>query len=117
MIATINQIEWGSSDVERLKEFVSALFGWVFAPLAPGYYFYRGADGPGIALMQNERCQAGGTPNVYVRVASIAECLAKAPALGGGVAVPETPIPGMGSFAFIKAPDGNLIGLHQLETL
>lgn len=115
MIPVINQIEWGSSEAERLKDFVSALFGWEFTPLMPGYYFYRGADGPGIAVMQNERCQAGGTPNVYVRVASIAECLTQARALGGDVAVPETPIPGMGSFAFVKAPDGNLIGLHQLE--
>jgi len=114
MIPSINQIEWGSSDVEGLKNFVAALFGWEFATLMPGYYFYRGADGPGIGLMQNERCEAGGTPNVYVRVASIADCLAKAQALGGSVAVPETPIPGLGSFAFVKAPDGNLIGLHQL---
>jgi predicted enzyme related to lactoylglutathione lyase len=37
----------------------------------------------------------------------------KAQALGGGVAVPKTTIPDMGSFVFVKAPDGNLIGLHE----
>ncbi len=115
MSSTINQIEWGSADVERLKAFVSALFGWEFAPLVPGYYFYRPAEGPGIGLMQNPQCQAGGTPNVYIKVASIRDCLEKTQALGGSVAVPETPLPGLGSFAFVKAPDGNLIGLHQLS--
>jgi predicted enzyme related to lactoylglutathione lyase len=40
-------------------------------------------------------------------------CFEKAKALGGEVAVPKTTIPGMGSFAFVKAPDGNLIGLFE----
>lgn len=57
----------------------------------------------------------GGTPNVYIEVASIDACLEQAQLLGGGVAVPKTKVPGMGSFAFVKAPDGNLIGLHEIN--
>jgi len=42
------------------------------------------------------------------------EILAKGQKLGGVVAVPKTVIAGgMGAFAFVKAPDGNLIGLHE----
>jgi predicted enzyme related to lactoylglutathione lyase len=57
---------------------------------------------------------AGGTPNVYLTVKSLDDTLAKAQKLGGTVAVPKTVIAGdMGAFAFVKAPDGNLIGLHE----
>jgi hypothetical protein len=39
--------------------------------------------------------------------------MAQGQRLGGGLAVPRTVVPGSGSFAFLKAPDGNLIGLFE----
>jgi len=115
-LPVIHQVEWGSGDVEVLKTFLTALFGWEFTLPMPGYvyYFCRLPEGPGVGLFQNPQAQPGGTPNVSVKVASIPVMLEKAQALGGTIAVPQTPLPG-GSFAFIKAPEGNLIGLHQLD--
>ncbi len=57
--------------------------------------------------------RAGGSPNVSVRVADLDAILVKAETLGGKVVVPKTPM-GAGAFAFIAAPDGNLIGLQML---
>jgi len=45
-------------------------------------------------------------------VVSIDACFEKAKALGGEAAVPRTSM-GIGSFAFVKAPDGNLMGLFE----
>lgn len=71
-------------------------------------YFFTDAKqtGVGVGINKNDRAQiGGGTPNVYIDVKSSDEALAKAQSLGGSIAVPETFIPDMGSFAFIKAPD------------
>jgi predicted enzyme related to lactoylglutathione lyase len=52
-------------------------------------------------------------PTVYVAVASIEQTLKKVTAGGGQVVTPKTPIPGMGAFARIADPEGNVIGLFE----
>ena len=78
-------------------------------------FYTPGGDGVSIGINQDtDGATAGGSPNVYISVKSIDETLAKAQKLGGSVAVPKEILPGdMGAFAFIKEPDGNLIGLHE----
>ena len=112
---TITHVEWATTQLPQLKDFLTGLFGWEFQPFGEGYFHYNAPDGGvSIGLMHNERAQmAGGTPNVYIDVASIEACFEKAKALGGEVVVPKTSIPGMGSFGFVGAPDGNLIGLFE----
>lgn len=102
---------------EALTRFYGQLFGWSFqkAPMdGPAYWLAdTGADGPGIngAIMQrmNER-----QPMVnYVNVPDIDAALAKATELGAQVALPNTPIPGVGAIAVIVDPEGNCCGLWQ----
>lgn len=109
----ITHIEWATTSLEQLRDFCANLFGWEFQAFGEGYYTYNPPGGVSVGLMHNDRAHPGGTPNVYIKVESIDACVEKAQALGGGVAVPKTTIPDMGSFAFVKAPDGNLIGLHE----
>lgn len=112
----ITHVEWATARLEQTKAFLTGLFGWEFQPFGEGYYSYNPPGGVSVGLMQDQHgAHSGGTPNVYIEVASIEAYLEQAQLLGGGVAVPKTNVPGMGSFAFVKAPDGNLIGLHEIN--
>lgn len=113
-IPFVCHVEWASKDPGALEKFLTELFGWQFQTFAPSYWMYLPADDSiSVGIMQSEHAQAGGTPNVSIRVMDMDTALAKAEALGGAVAVPKTMM-GSGAFACVAAPDGNLIGLQQL---
>jgi predicted enzyme related to lactoylglutathione lyase len=102
---------------EALTKFYSDLFGWKFnkAPMpGPEYWLCdTGSDGPGIngAIMQRQDPQQ---PMVnYVDVPSVDAAIEKATTLGGKVALPKTPIPGVGAVAAIIDPQGNICGLWE----
>lgn len=107
-------VEWGTPDPNSLQTFLTGLFGWEFQALAPGYLIYMPADGGvSVGINQSDQMRAGGSPNASVRVLDIDAMLAKAEELGGKIAVPKTEMGG-GAFAFISAPDGNIIGLQKI---
>lgn len=100
-----------------LTQFYTSLFGWKFekAPMpGPEYWLCdTGSNGPGIngAVMQRQNPQQ---PLVnYVDVESIDASIEKAKSLGAQVALPNTPIPGVGAIAVIVDPEGNACGLWQ----
>ena len=100
-----------------LTKFYGDLFGWTFhkADLpGPEYWLCdTGSENPGIngAVMQRQHPQQPWTN--YVDVANIDASIEKATALGGKVALPKTPIPGVGAVAAIMDPDGNICGLWE----
>jgi hypothetical protein len=49
----------------------------------------------------------------YVDVPSIDAAITKAPSLGAQVALPKTPVPGVGAYAAIIDPQGNNCGLWE----
>ena len=49
----------------------------------------------------------------YVDVASVDASIEKATALGATVALPKTPVPGIGAIAAIIDPQGNIFGLFE----
>lgn len=107
-------VEWGTPAPTVLEKFLVQLLDWQFQTFAPGYLIYIPAGGGvSVGIRQTEQAQAGGSPNVSVRVVDMDATLAKAEELGGKIVVAKTPM-GEGSFAFVSAPDGNLIGLQQL---
>jgi hypothetical protein len=110
----ICHVEWGTTDPASLEKYLTQLFGWEFQAFAPGYSMYIPADaGVSIGIMKSDKMRAGGSPSASVRVIDIDSILAKAESLGGKVVVPKTQM-GTGAFAFIAAPDGNLIGLQKV---
>jgi predicted enzyme related to lactoylglutathione lyase len=102
---------------EALTKFYGGLFGWKFqkAPMpGPEYWLAdTGTDGPGIngAVMQRQDPQQPWMN--YVDVESLDATLAKATELGATVALPKTPVPGVGAFAAIVDPQGNICGLWE----
>jgi uncharacterized protein len=110
----ICHVEWGTSDPESLQKFLNQLFGWEFHPFTPDYLIYL-PEGEGVSVGINKSIEmhAGESPNASVRVTDIDAVMAKAESLGGKVVVPKTQM-GTGAFAYIKAPDGNLIGLQMI---
>ncbi len=113
----IVHFEIPATEPEPLTQFYGELFGWTFnkAPI-PGMDYYvceTGQDGDGIngAIMQR---QNPGQPWMnYVDVASVDASIEKATALGATVALPKTPVPGIGAIAAIIDPQGNIFGLFE----
>ncbi len=48
-----------------------------------------------------------------VDVSSVDETVKKATSLGGSVAVPKMPIPGVGWLAYCKDTEGNIFGMQE----
>ena len=110
----ICHVEWGTPDPKPLQEFLTQLFGWEFNAFTPEYLMYMPADGGvSIGIMKSDQMRAGGSPSASVRVTDLDAMLAKAESLGGKVVVAKTQM-GTGAFAFLAAPDGNLIGLQMI---
>lgn len=113
----IVHFEIPANQPEALTQFYSSLFGWKFqkAPV-PGLEYWlceTGSDGPGIngAVMQRQAPQQPWMN--YVDVASIDASIEKATQLGATVALPKTPIPGVGAVAALVDPQGNIFGLWE----
>jgi predicted enzyme related to lactoylglutathione lyase len=113
----IVHFEIPANEPAKLTKFYSDLFGWKFqkAPLpGPEYWLCdTGSAGPGIngAVMQRQNPQQPWMN--YVDVASIDAAIERATKLGAKVALPKTPIPGVGAVAAIVDPQGNVCGLWE----
>jgi uncharacterized protein len=102
---------------EALAKFYSELFGWKLQrALIPGPEYWiceTGSEGPGIngAVMQRQHPQQPWMN--YVDVASIDTAMERATSLGAKIALPKTPVPGVGAYAAIIDPQGNICGLWE----
>jgi uncharacterized protein len=111
------------SDPEALARFYSELFGWKFNRWgdAPYWLIETGPrDTPGIdggLLPRNGPPPVDGqSVNAFVctvEVASVDQTFDRALALGGSAAVPKIAIPTVGWLAYVKDPNGNILGLMQ----
>jgi len=104
MAFTINHVKW-EPNPSGLKDFLSGVFGWQFAPFGENYFVTEAQQtGATVGVNKNPRANGGnGTPSVYIDVTCMPETFA----------IPQTVMGPLGSFGFIKAPDGNLIGLFE----
>lgn len=112
----IVHFEIPANEPGTLVGFYSDLFGWKFtkAPIpGPEYWLCDTGEGAGIngAVMQRQHPQQPWMN--YVDVASIDDAIAKATSLGAKVALPRTPVPGVGAYAAIIDPQGNICGLWE----
>ncbi len=110
-----------ATDPKAAREFYGALFGWTFTQFAPmEYWLIDAGPGEGIngGLMKRLGPAApdGAPVNAYVvtiGVESCKEAVEKAKSLGAAVALDFHAIPGIGWQAYVKDPDGNILGLHE----
>ena len=123
-MSRVVHFEIHASDPESLVAFYSELFGWTIKKwdgpmdywlIHTGPAEQRGIDG---GLMRRHGDPPGATAPVSafvctVGVASVQASLDKAVSLGGTVALPIMPIPGIGQLCYIKDPNGNIFGMMQ----
>ena len=120
-MSRVVHFESHASDPQRLIAFYTALFGWKIEQWGeyPYWQVTTGTEGePGInggLVPRRGGLPVDGQPVdafvCTVQVGLVDEAFAKALALGGSVALPKMPIPGVGWLAYVKDPDGNLLGL------
>ena len=112
-----------ASDPQALAKFYAGVFGWSVRHLPEMDYWLidpgEGAGiGGGLLRRRGERAADGQGVNAFVcsiAVASAEAAHAKALATGATTALPLMAIPGVGWQAYIKDPDGNIVGLHQAD--
>jgi uncharacterized protein len=102
---------------EALTKFYSELFGWKFEkdPNIEMEYWLcdTGTEEPGIngAIMPRQDPRQPWMN--YIDVASIDVSIETATRLGAQVALPKTAVPGVGAFAALIDPQGNIFGLWE----
>ncbi|MGD0112445.1 MAG: VOC family protein [Armatimonadota bacterium] len=117
MVHPVIHFEIPATDVEKLKRFYSDLFGWTMQSMTfPEFWMVTtAAEGHGIngAIMKRQAAQQ--THLNYVSIESVEAFSAKVSQLGGQVVVPKTAVPKMGYFAVCLDPEGNPIGLWEMD--
>jgi predicted enzyme related to lactoylglutathione lyase len=105
--------EIGCRNAQKTQEFFAKLFGWQMEAAGPATMISTDAK-EGI---QGHISALGHEPHnyvtIYVQVNDLQAYLKDAGKLGGKTLVPPTEIPGMGSFAWLADPEGNIIGLWK----
>ena len=125
---TVVHFEIPADDPERAVAFYRELFGWSINKFegGPGFPEYWGihtvpadAQGrpsrPGVNGGLMRRMHPQQPPANYISVESVDDYLARAVELGGQLALPKSPVPGMGWFAYIKDTEGNILGLWETD--
>ncbi|MEM1178169.1 MAG: VOC family protein [Acidobacteriota bacterium] len=105
--------EIGCHDGGQTREFFTQLFDWKISSPEEGLTIPApGGVGIGGHLVELAP-EWGSYVTVYVEVDDLQAYLDKATELGGKTLVPPVEIPGQGSFAWIAAPEGNIVGLWK----
>ena len=110
-------------DKARASRFYAETFGWKLTDMPQMSYVMAVTTAVDEQQMPKEpgaingglfqRPKEAPHPVLYLGVASIDQTLKKVAAGGGQVVTPKTPIPGMGAYARIADPEGNVIGLFE----
>jgi predicted enzyme related to lactoylglutathione lyase len=110
-------------DKQRAMAFYSSVFGWKLTDMSQMSYVMAETT----AVTEQQRPKEPGAingglfprpkeaphPVVYAAVESVDQTIEKVRAAGGKVVTPRTPIPGMGAFARVQDPEGNVVGLFE----
>jgi hypothetical protein len=110
-------------DGERARRFYKEAFDWQLQEM-PGMEYTLVVSGPsgdsgptepgfinGGMLAREESASTG--PVVVIDVDSIDATVTKVEGAGGSVVVPKQPVGAMGFTAYVKDPEGNVIGLWE----
>ncbi len=109
---------------ERAIPFYENLFGWKFQKWAGPMDYWLIISGPdtepgingGLLKRHGAGPLEGQAINAYictVQVSALDDYVNKAVAQGGVIALPKMPVPGVGWLAYVKDPEGNILGMMQ----
>lgn len=106
--------EIGCRDKEKSKAFYSRLFGWEVNEFGPAAMINTGSQEGIQGHINVLEHEPHNYITFYVQVDDLQKYLDKAGELGGKTLVPPMEIPGgMGSFAWLKDPEGTIVGLWK----
>ena len=118
-MARVIHFEIPVDNPDRASAFYKNVFGWRIEKWAgPMDYWmvYTGDDKvPGINGGIMKRGDVKTTTNT-IGVDSVDNAIAAITKAGGTLAMPKTPIPAVGYFAYCLDPEGNLFGVMQPDT-
>jgi predicted enzyme related to lactoylglutathione lyase len=117
-MSRVIHFEIHASDPEALIDFYAALLGWTFAKQETMDYWLietGRADQPGINGGLVRRPVAGPAESQAVNafICTVEVDSLTNSRLVGLVALPKMPVPGVGWLAYVKDPDGNILGLLE----
>ena len=127
MDSTIVHFEIPADNTERAAKFYRELFGWKIEKWDnPNFEYWmvqtvetdeQGMPkGRGVNGGLTPRMYPGQQPVNYVAVENVDKAVAKAEKLGAKVMMAKTPVPGMGWFAQLSDPEGNVIAVWQTDS-
>lgn len=110
-------IEIPADDPQRATRFYRELFGWSFqdVPGFEGYHLFTtaaGQEATGGAVGKRGE-SAPDSMRTYINVDSIDETVPRIGELGGSVIQEKQEVPGIGSYAVFRDPEGNELALWQ----
>ena len=115
-----------ASNPERVQAFYRTLFGWQFQSWGgPAEYWVittgdaaqPGING-GLVRRRGSAPAEGQAVNTFVCTVGVSDLdatLASLAKAGGTMALPRMAVPGVGWLAYIKDPDGNILGVMQAD--
>ena len=107
--------EIGCHGGEKTREFFAQLFGGEISGHDAGMIINTGGDGAIGGHIVELAPEWGTYVTIYIEVEDLDVYLKKASELGGKTLVPPVKLPGQGSFAWLAAPEGNIIGIWKSE--
>jgi hypothetical protein len=106
--------EIGGKNAERTRAFYSELFGWDIGMDEAGYRLVDTRSDIGIrGGMMLTPPEVPPYLTVYVAVDDLDKYLKRAEELGGSTVLGPMPVRGIGAFAMLGDPDGNIVGLFR----
>ncbi|MFI7064013.1 VOC family protein [Kribbella sp. NPDC050124] len=111
----IIHVELTATDLDRAAAFYATAFGWTTeaSPFVGGYLVASTGPGDGIdgAIMTRDYQQQPAIP--WIAVEDLDAALNAVADGGGAVASDPQELPGVGRLAYVRDPDGNLLGVRQ----
>ena len=107
--------EIGCRNGGKTREFFAKLFDWDITGADAGMIINTAAPESIGGHIVELAPEWGNYVTIYVEVEDLELYLAKAEELGGKTLVPPITLPGQGSFAWLAAPEGNIIGIWKPE--
>jgi predicted enzyme related to lactoylglutathione lyase len=113
-----------AGDPEKIVKFYVDVFGWKITHMPQfDYWLIETGSGDvgingGLMRRRGPAPEADAPVNAYVcsiGIDSVDNYLDRAIKAGAAVALPKMSIPGVGYQAYVKDPDGNILGLHQAD--
>jgi predicted enzyme related to lactoylglutathione lyase len=126
-VPRVIHFEIHAQDPRRAMKFYETVFGWTFHRWPGEWEYWLATTGPkdqpgidgGLILRRGASPAEGAGVNAFVCTLDVPEADAAVEAVvkaGGSVAVAKVAVPGVGWLAYVKDPDGNLLGVMQTDS-